>query len=101
MKDTASAVTPFMNQIVTLPDVSIQRMSLEPSPLKSPVSATLHVVGMLPSTDCCNSAPSLMSQIITSPEVLRQRMSEVPSPLKSPVPTTDHVVGMLPRLTPD
>src|ERR1700691_2695330 len=41
-------VVPFMNHIATSPPVSCQRMSLLPSPLKSPVSTIDHVVGTFP-----------------------------------------------------
>src|SRR5262245_14520908 len=54
---------PFMNQIATLPLVSCQRMSLLPSPLKSPVSMTDQVVGAEPTTaDWVTCAP-FISQI--------------------------------------
>src|ERR1700733_4210629 len=44
-------VVPFMNQMAISPEVSRHRMSLLPLPSKSPVSATLHTVGKLPTPD--------------------------------------------------
>src|SRR5260221_3136419 len=41
---------PFMNQIATLPLLSCQRMSLLPSPLKSPVPTIDHPVEAEPTT---------------------------------------------------
>src|SRR5258708_7108674 len=85
-----------MNQIATLPLVSCQRMSLLPSPLKSPVSTIDQVVGAEPRpTDSMNSAPSI-SHTATLPLASRHRTSLLPSPLKSPVPTTDQLVGTFP-----
>src|SRR5260221_3871709 len=84
---------PFTNQIATLPLVSCQRMSLLPSPLKSPVSTIDQVVGADPRpTDIMNSAASI-SHTATAPLASRHRMSLLPSPLESPVPITDQVVG--------
>src|SRR6266852_342897 len=80
---------PFMNQIATLPLLSCQRMSLLPSPLKSPVSTIVQLVGAEPSpADWVTCAP-FISQIATLPLPSRHRMSLLPSPLKSPVPTID------------
>src|SRR6267378_2774221 len=76
---------PFMNQIATSPFVSCQRISLLPSPLKSPVPTIFHTLGGAFPTpaDWVTWAP-FISQIATSPVVVFcQRMSPVPSPLKS------------------
>src|SRR5208282_1328748 len=72
-------VVPFISQIATSPDVSCQRMSVMPVPLKSPVPtivqpeavgtvATYEVVGF-------KTVVPFISQIATSPDVSRQRMS--------------------------
>src|ERR1700754_4332485 len=42
---------PFISQIATLPDVSCHRMSLKPSPLKSPVSRIDHWPGTFPTNE--------------------------------------------------
>src|SRR5215470_17523659 len=92
-------LVPFMNQIATLPPaVSRHRMSLLPSPLKSPVPTIDHVVGTFPTSAVLgfNTVVPFISQIATLPLVSRQRMSLLPSPLKSPVPTMDQVVGTFP-----
>src|SRR5712691_3511029 len=87
---------PFMNHIATLPLLSCQRMSLLPSPLKSPVPTIDQVVGAFPTpADCVTCAP-FISQIATLPLVSRHRTSPLPSPSKSPVPTTDQTVGTFP-----
>src|ERR1700691_381187 len=82
------------------PLVSTQRISLLPSPLKSPVPATDHVSGMVPTLVVLEfvGVVPFISQIATVPLLLlRHRMSAMPSPLKSPTPTTDQLVGTLPR----
>src|SRR5712691_3687337 len=88
---------PFMNQIATLPLLSCQRMSLVPSPLKSPVSTIVQAVDIFPTpTDWVTCAP-FINQIATLPLVSCQRISVLPSPLKSPVPTIPKVVVAEPR----
>src|SRR5258707_5616622 len=92
-------LVPFMNQIATLPlVVSRHRISLLPSPLKSPVPTTDQVVGTFPTPAVLGfkMVVPCISQIATLPLVSRQRMSHLPSPLKSPVPTMDQVVGTFP-----
>src|SRR6516225_6656523 len=81
---------PLMNQINTCPVVVLrQRMSLIPSPLKSPVPTITQSVVTLPGTPLPITLATSISQISTSPLlVLYQRMSVLPSPLKSPVPAT-------------
>jgi hypothetical protein len=79
-----------------LPLVSRHRMSLLPSPSKSPIPTTDQVVGMLPRPAPEETCKPFMNQIAMSPLVSRHRMSLLPSPSKSPIPTTDQVVGMLP-----
>src|SRR5260370_21683802 len=87
-----------MNQIATLPLVSCQRMSLLPSPLKSPVPTIFHTLGgAFPTPAACVTCAPFISQIATSPvAVFRHRMSPLPSPLKSPVPAIDHTVATFP-----
>src|SRR5262249_45259717 len=67
--------------------VLYQRMSLLPSPLKSPVSAIVQGLTTEPGEPPPIIDPPFISQITTCPlVVLYQRMSLIPSPLKSPVP---------------
>src|SRR6266849_2775275 len=87
-----------MNQIATLPLPSCQRMSLLPSPLKSPVSLIDQRGDAAEPTPAApvTCAP-FISQIATSPVlVFCQRMSPLPSPLKSAVPAIDHTAGTVP-----
>src|SRR5208282_2758159 len=89
-------VVPFISQIATSPDVSRQRMSVSPSPLKSPVPTIVQVLGdTVPTYEVVGFKIEVpfISQIATSPDVSRQRMSLLPSPLKSPVPTIDQMLG--------
>src|ERR1700722_1204077 len=91
---------PFMNQIAMLPDVSRQRISLLRSPSKSPVSATDHVVGTLPTEAVVIGMllrPIPKNQIARLPEESRHSTSVMPSPSKSPVPAIDQIEGTLPR----
>src|SRR5262249_21674468 len=83
---------PFMNQIATLPLVSCQRMSLLPSPSKSPVATIDQMVGAFPTPKDVTWAP-FISHTDKLPLVSCQRMSPSPSPSKSPVPTIDHTLG--------
>src|SRR5215470_17944294 len=86
-----------MNQIATLPLLSRQRMSLLPSPLKSPVSTIDQLVGAEPTAAACMTCAPFISQIAAaSPLLSRHRISLLPSPLKSPVPTIDQLVGAFP-----
>jgi hypothetical protein len=48
---------PFISQIATLPEVSLQRMSDLPSELKSPVSAIVQTAGTLPTRKPANAVP--------------------------------------------
>src|SRR5271157_1538508 len=81
------------------PRLSRQRMSLMPSPLKSPIPATVHSLGeALPIAPDDMTVAPFISQTARLPLLSSQRMSPMPSPLKSPVPTTDQLVGMLPTL---
>src|SRR5450631_2175456 len=91
-----NTLVPFISQITTLPLVSRQRMSLLPSPLKSPVPTMDQTVGTFPTNEGPPGFKTLVpfiSQITTSPPVSLHRMSLLPSPLKSPVPTMDQTVG--------
>src|SRR5580704_9788695 len=77
---------PFISQIATLPDVSRQRMSLKPSPLKSPIPIIVQVaVGTLPTKVALgfDTWVPFISQIATLPLLSCQRRSLLPSPLKS------------------
>src|SRR5258706_191925 len=65
-----------MNQIATLPLVSCQRISVMPSPSKSPVSTIDQAVGTFPIPAYVNCGlPSIANQIATLPLLSRQRMS--------------------------
>src|ERR1700733_906256 len=85
------SVVPFMNQMAVSPEVSRHRMSLMPSPLKSPVAATDQTADKLPMPELFGFkiVVPFISQITMSPEPSRNRMSLLPSPLKSPVPATE------------
>src|SRR5215831_15267628 len=91
----------FMNQIPTPLPLAERRMSLMPSPLKSPVPAMLQVpTGSVASPLADLIVPLLfISQTATAPLVWYQRMSHTPSPLKSPVPATVQSLGSPPTLT--
>ncbi len=68
-------VPPFMNQIATLPLVSLQRMSLLPSPSKPPVSAIDQVVGTLPINRFETTVPLLFNiQIARLPGAAKEIM---------------------------
>src|SRR6516225_4991167 len=77
-----------------------QRMSLVPSPLKSPVSAICQGGGGVKAGTApkITDVPSLpMSQIsVCRVVLLNQTMSVLPSPLKSPVPATVQSRGGVP-----
>src|SRR5450631_1735320 len=89
-----------MVQSATLPLVSRQRMSLLPSPSKSPVSTIDHVVGTFATNTLEETVPPLpISQIATLPLLSRHRISVLSSPLKSPAPTIDQLVGTFPSDT--
>src|SRR6266545_1474209 len=89
---------PFINQIARSPLALRHKMSHLPSPLKSPVATTDHVVGITPSVTALWTCRPFISQIARLPLLSRQRISALPSPLKSAVPTMDQLVGTLPRL---
>src|SRR5713226_10387070 len=82
-----------MSQIATLPLLSCHRMSLLPSPSKSPVSTIVQAVGTVATPANCVTCAPFINQIPTLPLVSRHRMSLLPSPLKSPVPTIVQEVG--------
>src|SRR5262249_14108825 len=90
----------WMIQITTCPVVGLyQRMSLIPSPSKSPVPAIVHGVGgnRLSATPVGGSGVGCMNQITLCRVVLlNQRMSPSPSPSKSPVPATAQSVVTVP-----
>src|SRR5262249_61469478 len=66
-----------------------QRMSLLPSPLKSPVPATVHGLGTEPGEPPPITLAPLSSQISACPVMVwYQRRSLIPSPLKSPGPAS-------------
>src|ERR1035441_9852504 len=88
---------PFISHIHTVPSELRQRISLLPSPLKSPVSKIDQLVGKTPKLEAEYCVP-FISHIPTVPSELRQRMSVLPSPLKSPVPTIVQLVGKIPKL---
>src|SRR5882672_5526269 len=96
------ASVPFMNQIATLPLVSCQRMSLLPSPSKSPVSTIDQMAGAEPAAAACVTCSPFINQIATVPLLVsRHRMSLLPSPLKSPVPAMVQLVGTEPTPAPE
>src|ERR1700754_4961859 len=94
-------LVPFISQIATLPNVSCHKMSLMPSPLKSPVPLIDHGPGTLATNElfAFNTLVPFISQIATLPDVSRHRMSALPSPSKSPVPATDQFGGTTPSPT--
>src|SRR5215470_14359134 len=95
-------VVPFISHIATSPVVVFrQRMSLLPSPLKSPVSTMDQVVATFPTPAALKfkTVVPYISQIATSPVLAsRQRMSVEPLPSKSPVPTMTQLSGTTPIL---
>src|SRR5208282_3861312 len=82
-------VVPFMNQIAASPLVSFHRMSLMPSPLKSPVSTTDQVVASEPSPALDKIAEPFISQTA----LLRERF--VAGSFNHPTPPTSVGVGAL------
>ena len=66
---------PFMSHIDTSPLVSCQRMSLLPSPLKSPVPMIDHLVATLPRPADDETVAPFMNHIARLPLVSRQRRS--------------------------
>src|ERR1700722_1397633 len=104
MPAACTTADPDISQTAMLPLVSRQRISAVLSASKSPVAATCHIVGMLPTGSAPSTWVPFMNQIDVSPLVLfRQRMSLLPSASKSPMPATVHVVagGTLPIPTAD
>src|SRR5262249_30877201 len=95
-----SADVPLSNHSTTCPFILfLQRMSLTPSPLKSPVSSKNHWSGAAePGEPLVGSTVvPLSNQSTTCPVVvLYQTMSLKPSPLKSPVPTMSQGLGAEP-----
>src|SRR5262249_35307607 len=85
-------VAPFNCHSTSAPVVGLyQRMSLKPSPWKSPVCAMIQGLATEPGEPPPLTLMLLMNQIRTWPVLLFcQRMSLLPSPLKSPVPTIAH-----------
>src|SRR5262249_16067988 len=83
-------VVPLISHTRTCPVLVLyQRMSLIPSPLKSPVSTIVHGLAAEPGEPPPMIVAPLISHITVWPfVVLYQRMSLIPSPLKSPVPAT-------------
>src|SRR5262249_29470319 len=67
-----------------------------PSPLKSPVPAIVHGLGIEPGEPMPITAVPLSSHTATWPLVLSHRTSPLPSPLKSPVPATVQVAAPVP-----
>src|SRR5579862_7277676 len=85
---------PFKNQIATSPALSCHRISVMPSPLKSPLPAIDHLLGSaLPTPQDWVGVAPFISHSATLPLLSCQRMSPLPSPLKSPVPAIDHLLG--------
>src|SRR5205807_2196144 len=78
-----ATVVPFISQIATLPELSRQRMSPLPSPLKSPVPTILHEAGTIPTKQLDWTVRPFISQLARLPEESRQRMSLLLSLLKS------------------
>ena len=74
-------------QITLAPLTLRHRMSLWPSPVKSPIPATCH-----PLSSEASQYPGALppGQITLAPLLLRHRMSLRPSPVKSPIPATCH-----------
>jgi hypothetical protein len=72
-------------------------MSVMPSPLKSPVPATDHVVGMFPTAAVDATVVPFMNQIEVLPRLSYHGMSVIPPPFKSPVPITIQEVDTTPN----
>src|SRR5262249_46350835 len=87
-------VVPFNSQISACPvNWLTQRMSVLPSPLKSPVWEANQATGAEPGEPAPMMVAPLISQITTCPVLLLyQKMSALPSPLTSPVPVICHPV---------
>src|SRR5580704_17883294 len=83
---------PFIVQSMSVPLVLRHKTSAFPSPLKSPIPATLQelsgVAAPPPSVTCCDAATCepFIVQSTSEPLVLRHKTSSLPSPLKSPIP---------------
>src|ERR1700722_9913524 len=83
-------LVPFISQTSGVPPEVWNRMSDLPSPLKSPVAATLQVERGPPSVVIDVTETPCMVQISAAPVlVFWNRRSGLPSPLKSPVATAD------------
>src|SRR5690242_14264589 len=78
------------SQSVSWPVLWRHKMSLCPSPLKSPTAATVQSeeTPTVAAPFGLNPPFAFPSQSVSNPLSLRQRMSSRPSPLKSPVPAT-------------
>src|SRR5215831_8123853 len=84
-----TTVAPLMNQIVMLPLAALlHRMSVLPSPSKSPVPTTVEPASASePTATLLATAAPFICQIPVALDVpLRQRISDLPSPSKSPTP---------------
>src|ERR1700694_1421611 len=71
-------LAPFINQITVVPSVNCHKMSVFPSPLKSPVALICQPVGPAPSPEEEATWPwtvLLMNQIDAVPSVSRHRIS--------------------------
>src|SRR5262249_40855776 len=88
----------FISQTTTWPVVVLcQRMSLAPSPLKSPVIRICQGLNADPGEPPPITVVPFKNQISTSPvNWLIQRMSVLPPPLKSPVPMASQARGAEP-----
>src|SRR5437667_329815 len=88
LADGAVVAVPFICHRPTTPSSLRHRMSLLPSPPKSPVPAICQVLSICRMLVAEAIAVPFICHSPTSPESLRHRMSLLPSPPKSPVPST-------------
>ena len=94
---------------MSVPLVLRHNTSAFPSPLKSPMPATLQellgVTALPPSVTCCDAVTCdpFIVQSTSEPLVFRHKTSSLASPLKSPIPATfqllSGVVGLPPKVT--
>ena len=88
---------PFINHIATAPEMCRHRISLLPSPLKSPVPAICQSFPGVPTKALDWMLKPFINHIATAPEMCRHRISLLPSPLKSPVPAICQSLSAVPK----
>src|SRR5262245_40913469 len=86
-----------MSQIAAVPAALLRHnRSLLPSPLKSPVPASVQLDGTVAKVFTWSMLLSFMIQMDVAPAVLRNTMSLLWSPLKSPTPRIVQLEGTEP-----